>query len=122
MAALICRRRLGREEVLRAPGLVAALLIVCLAVCGAGTARAAPQLFTILDFQFEDGSVLPDVHIAYETQGKLSPARDKPPLLTPGARGGRRVFDWAVGPGKAFDTDKYFVIAVDPIGGGESSS
>ena len=107
---------------MRAPGLVAALLIVCLAVCGAGTARAAPQIFTILDFQFEDGSVLPDVHIAYETQGKLSPARDNAILLIPGALGDRRVFDWAVGPGKAFDTDKYFVIAVDPIGGGESSS
>ena len=62
------------------------------------------------------------MHIAYETQGKLSPARDNAILLIPGALGDRHVFDWAVGPGKAFDTDKYFVIAVDPLGGGESSS
>ena len=107
---------------MRASRLVAAALIACLAVYGAGTARAAPQLFTTLDFQFEDGSVLPDVHIAYETHGTLSPARDNAILLIPGAIGDRQVFDWAVGPGKIFDTDKYFVIAVDPIGGGESSS
>jgi len=113
---------LGRESLLRALRLVAAALIACLMVYGAGTARAAPQLFTTLDFQFEDGSVLPDVHIAYETHGTLSPARDNAILLIPGALGDRHVFDWAIGPGKIFDTDKYFVIAVDPIGGGESSS
>src|SRR5260370_26294035 len=122
MAALICRSRLGRADLVRASGLVAALLIACLAICGAGAARAAPQLFTILDFQFEDGSVLPDVHIAYETQGKLSPARDNAILLVPGALGDRHGFDWAIGPGKTFDTDKYFEIAVDPIGGRESSA
>src|SRR6266436_9929536 len=122
MAALICRRRLGRADLLRASGLVAALLIACLAICGAGAARAAPQLFTILDFQFEDGSVLPDVHIAYETRGTLSPSHDNAILLIPGALGDRHVFDAAIGPGKTFDTDKYFVVTVDPIGGGESSS
>src|SRR5258708_12476152 len=111
MAALICRRRLGRADLLRASGLVAALLVACLAVCGTGTARAAPQLFTILDFQFEDGSVLPDVHIAYETQGKLSPAHDNAILLIPGALGDRHVFAWPVGPATASDTAKHSLTA-----------
>ena len=106
---------------MRVPVFIAAALTACLAVCAPGTSRGA-QLFTTLDFQFEDGSVLPDVHIAYETHGTLSPARDNAILLIPGAIGDRHVFDWAIGSGKIFDTDKYFVIAVDPIGGGESSS
>ena len=50
----------------------AALLLFALALCTAGPARAAPQIFSILDFQFEDGSVLPDLHIAYETRGTLA--------------------------------------------------
>src|SRR5437016_759692 len=85
-------------------------------------AQAEPPVFNILDFQFEDGTVLPDVHVAYRTDGKLSPARDNAILLIPGASVGRRAFDAAIGPGKTFDTDKYFVITADPIGGGESSS
>ena len=82
----------------------------------------AAQRFNALDFQFESGSVMSDLHIAYETQGTLSPARDNAILLIPGAIGDRHAFDPMIGPGKTFDTDKYFVIAVDPLGGGDSSS
>ena len=100
----------------------AALLLFAFALCLAGPARAAPQIFSILDFQFEVGSVLPDLHVAYETRGTLAAGRDNAILLLPGAIGDRHAFDAMVGPGKTFDTDKYFVITVDPIGGGDSSS
>jgi len=95
-----------------------ALLVLLAPVPG----EAAAQRFNALDFQFESGSVLSDLHIAYETHGTLTPARDNAILLIPGAIGDRHVFDPMIGPGKTFDTDKYFVIAVDPLGGGESSS
>jgi homoserine O-acetyltransferase len=85
------------------------------------SARATP-LFNILDYQFEDGSVLPDLHLAYDTHGTLNQARDNAILLIPGALGGRHSFDDMIGPGKLFDTGKYFVITADPLGGGESSS
>ena len=100
----------------------AALLLFAFALCLAGPARAAPQIFSILDFQIEDGSVLPDLHVAYETRGTLAAGRDNAILLLPGAIGDRHAFDAIVGPGTIFDTDKYFVITVDPIGGGDSSS
>jgi len=96
----------------------AALLVLVLSLSNAGAA----QLFNSQDFQFEDGSVLPDLRIAYDTQGTLAPAHDNAILLIPGAIGDRHAFDPMIGPGKTFDTDKYFVITVDPIGGGESSS
>jgi homoserine O-acetyltransferase/O-succinyltransferase len=105
-----------------AAALGAALLLVAWAIGPAWSADGAPQLFSILDFQFEDGSVLPDLHIAYETRGTLAPGHDNAILLLPGAIGDRHAFDTMVGPGKTFDTDKYFVITVDPIGGGDSSS
>ena len=107
---------------MRIPAVIAAVLTVFLVLCGGGPAHSEAHLFTTLDFQFEDGSVLPDVHIGYETHGTLSAAHDNAILLIPGALGDRHLFDAAIGPGKTFDTDKYFVITADPIGGGESSS
>ncbi len=99
-----------------------AALAVLVGLCAIGPPVAAAQLFSLADFPFEDGSVLPDLRIAYDTKGTLSPARDNAILLLPGAIADRHVFDPLIGPGKIFDTDRYFVIAVDPIGGGESAS
>jgi homoserine O-acetyltransferase len=98
------------------------VLLFVMGLCTAAMPAAAAQLFTLIDFAFEDGSVLPDLHIAYETHGTLSPLRDNAILLMPGAVNDRHVFDPLIGPGKMFDTDRYFVIAIDPLGGGESTS
>lgn len=105
---------------MRAFGLtvVAGLMLLLAALHAAGAA----QLYNIQDFQFEDGSVLSDLRIAYDTEGTLAPNHDNAIVLIPGAIGDRQVFDTMIGPGKTFDTDKYFVIIVDPIGGGESAS
>ena len=99
-----------------------ALWVFLSALCAAGAPAAATQFVTLTDFAFEDGSVLPDLRIAYDTQGTLSPARDNAILLMPGAIADRHVFDPLIGPGKLFDTDRFFVITVDPVGGGESTS
>jgi homoserine O-acetyltransferase len=99
-------------------GLLAGALTVCLA---AG-ARAEPQIFNAYDFEFENGSIMPELRIAYETHGKLNPGRDNAILLVHGTSGGRHAFDPMIGPGKTFNTDKNFVITVDAIGGGNSAS
>jgi homoserine O-acetyltransferase/O-succinyltransferase len=97
-------------------------LAVALAACVAAGARAETQSFMIYDFQFENGSVLPELRISYETYGKLNAGRDNAILLTHGTSGDRHAFDPIIGPGKTFDTDKYFVITADAIGGGDSSA
>jgi homoserine O-acetyltransferase len=81
-----------------------------------------PTAYTATDFRFEDGSILPEVRIAYQTYGTLSPARDNAVVLLHDARGDRHSFDALIGPGKLFDTERYFVITPDAIGGGESIS
>src|SRR6516165_7581405 len=98
------------------------LLFCALALCAAVAARAETQTFLAYDFEFEDGSVLPELRVAYETHGDLAPGRDNAILLVHGTSGDRHAFDPIIGQGKTFDTDKYFVITVDAIGGGESSS
>ena len=98
------------------------LTAVGLAVGVAVAARAETQSSLVYDFQFEKGPVLPELRVAYETYGKLNAGRDNAILLLHGTSGDRHAFDPIVGPGKTFDTDKYFVITVDAIGGGKSSS
>ncbi len=99
-----------------------AFLGLILMVCVTTSGHAEPQSFMAYDFQFEDGSVLPELRISYETQGKLNSGRDNAILLVHGTSGDRHAFDPMIGPGKTFDTNKNFVIAVDAIGGGDSSS
>ncbi|HYM71853.1 MAG TPA: alpha/beta fold hydrolase [Stellaceae bacterium] len=97
--------------------------LVLLAAVLAGTpARAESQVFSLYDFPFEDGTILPELRIAYETHGTLSAARDNAIVLLHDTINDHHAFDALTGPGKLFDTDKYFVIAADAIGGGESSS
>jgi homoserine O-acetyltransferase/O-succinyltransferase len=98
------------------------LLAGALTICIAAGARAEPQTFLTYDFEFENGSVLPELRVAYETHGKLNAGRDNAILLVHGASGHRHGFDPLIGPGKTFDTEKNFVITVDAIGGGDSSS
>jgi len=98
------------------------LLGLALVLCTAVSARADTQIFNAYDFEFENGPVMPELRIAYETHGNLDPGRDNAILLVHGATGDRHSFDPRIGPGKTFDTNKYFVITVDAIGGGESAS
>jgi len=101
---------------------VKVFLGVAIVICLTAAARAEPQIFNVYDFEFEDGSVMPELRVAYETHGTLSAGRDNAILLVHGTSGNRHAFDAVIGPGKTFDTDKNFVITVDAIGGGDSSS
>lgn len=114
-------RRRRVVSALRRQGL--GLFLLAVALAGSGfPARADSQIFSLFDFPFEDGTVMPELRIAYETHGTLSPARDNAIVLLHGVLGDKHEFDAAIGPGALFDTDRYFVIAIDAIGGGESTS
>ncbi len=73
-------------------------------------------------FAFENGGEIPDMKVGYVTWGKLNNAKSNAILLVPGTSASRHAYDAHIGPGKTYDTDKYFVIGADPIGGGTSSS
>ena len=72
--------------------------------------------------------------LAYETYGELSPERDNAILLLHALSGDAHAAGWhagaakpgwwdaMVGPGRPFDTDRYFVICSNVIGGCQGST
>jgi homoserine O-acetyltransferase/O-succinyltransferase len=87
------------------------------------------QSFALDDpFQLEMGGVLPEVTVAYETYGRLNGARDNAVLICHALSGDSHVarhdeddapgwWDIVVGSGKPVDTDRYFVICPNVLGG-----
>jgi homoserine O-acetyltransferase len=79
-------------------------------------------------FPLECGQELPSVTVAYETYGTLSPKRDNAVLICHAISGDSHVarhdlqddpgwWDIAIGPGTPIDTDRYFVICPNILGG-----
>ncbi|MGQ9543611.1 MAG: homoserine O-acetyltransferase MetX [Candidatus Bathyarchaeia archaeon] len=83
----------------------------------------------------ESGKKLGPITLAYETYGKLNKNKDNAILIFHALSGDAHVagkhhkddpkpgwWDNMVGPGKAFDTDRYFVICINVIGGCKGST
>jgi homoserine O-acetyltransferase/O-succinyltransferase len=68
----------------------------------------------------DSGVRLPSITIAYQTYGKLSSSKDNVILICHPLTGDAKAMDWwpnIVGPGLAIDTDKYFVVCSNVLGG-----
>lgn len=89
--------------------------------------------FTTSNFILECGGTLPELQLAYETYGDLASDGRNAFLLTHGytssqhaagrdARGEPGWWDGLVGPGRAIDTRKYFVVASNMLGSSYGST
>jgi homoserine O-acetyltransferase len=79
--------------------------------------------------ELESGSRLPSLRIAYETYGTLNRDRSNAILICHALSGDAHAagisdedglkgwWDIVIGPGKAFDTDRYFVVCSNVLGG-----
>jgi homoserine O-acetyltransferase/O-succinyltransferase len=68
----------------------------------------------------EVGVQIPSVEVAYETWGTLNEAKDNAILVCHALSGDSHAIGWwdrIVGPGKAIDTDRFFVICSNVLGG-----
>lgn len=98
------------------------------------------RFFTLRDFRLTNGAVMPEARIAYETYGHLAPS-DGPNggrnavLITHGYTSGHHAagrnpangnqpgsWDGLIGPGKAIDTDRLFVVASNMLGSSYGST
>jgi homoserine O-acetyltransferase len=80
------------------------------------------QTYALGDFTLTNGAVLPNAQLAYAAHGELDAARGNA-IVVPSAYGGTHAdSDWLIGPGKALDTDRWFVVATNLFGNGLSTS
>jgi homoserine O-acetyltransferase len=95
----------------------------------------ADRFFTLHDFRLSDGTVMPKATIAYETYGRLAPDGRNAVLITHGFTGshhaagrnstnGNQPGSWngLIGPGKAIDTNRLFVISSNMLGSSYGST
>jgi homoserine O-acetyltransferase len=74
------------------------------------------------DFHLQDGQTIKDFRIGYRTFGALNAAKSNAVMIPTWFTGTSKELEGAVGPGRLIDPSKYFVILVDAIGDGVTSS
>ncbi len=97
------------------------------------TAAPGPMLtekksFTLPSYTTVGGRMIKDVRVGYETYGKLNAESDTAVLIAHHFAGDSHAagryqpgdelagyWDAIIGPGKAIDTDRYFVVAADAL-------
>src|SRR5215469_8569703 len=93
------------------------------------------QRFVISKFRLQNGAVMPDAEIAYETYGRLAADGRNAVLITHGYTSSHHAagrnpangnlpgwWDGLIGPGKAIDTDKLFVVSSNMLGSSSGST
>ena len=97
--------------------------------------KVQKHIFTTGDFKLLSGTVMPEVTIAYETYSTLAPDGRNAVLLTHGYTSSQHMagrygekdgaegsWDGLVGPGKAIDTDRLFVVSSNMLGSSYGST
>ena len=117
----------GRRPLLAALP-AAAVLTASAAHAQGDPLKAQKATFTVKNFKLASGTVMPEITIAYETYGALGPDGRNAVLLThgytsgqhmagrSGANGAEGSWDGLVGPGKAIDTDRLYVVSSNMLG------
>lgn len=81
------------------------------------------ELFELGDFELEEGYTLRDAKLAYATFGELNEAKDNAILVTTWYSGTHQTMrDVYIGPEHALNPEKYFIVVINQIGNGLSSS
>jgi homoserine O-acetyltransferase len=102
--------------------LAAAALLASLQAVAHTPQQPPHQLYDEGDLRLESGEVIRDFSISYVTHGTLNAAKSNAILMVTAISGNHHRLDFMIGPGKALDTDKYFIICTDAIANGLTTS
>jgi len=99
------------------------------------SAVPAQAVFETRDFALQNGEILPELVLAYETYGTLAPDKRNVILITHGITSSHHAagrysesdaqpgwWDRIIGPGKTIDTNRYFVISSNALGSSYGST
>jgi homoserine O-acetyltransferase len=106
---------------------VVSLLIVSQAVIAQEAKKGKAETperheFVISNFRTESGVTLPKARVVYGTSGHLNAAKDNVVLLPSHYMATFEGYTWLIGPDRALDTSKLFLVATELFGNGRSSS
>lgn len=99
-----------------------------------GVGIVSPKFYTFQSLRLESGEILAPVTLAYETYGKLNAQKTNAILITHALSGDAHAagfhegakrpgwWDNMIGPGKAFDTNHYFILCSSVIGSCQGST
>ena len=80
------------------------------------------QFASLGDFKLGSGQVIRDCRVGYRTFGRLNEQRSNAVIFPTWAGGTTEQLQSNIGTGRLIDSNKYFVIAIDALGNGVSSS
>ncbi len=81
------------------------------------------ELIGIGDIKLEDGGVIAGCKLAVATHGRLNAAKDNAILVPTWYSGTSKIMEQVyIGKGRALDPEKYFIVVVNQIGSGLSTS
>src|SRR5689334_10352317 len=98
------------------------VLLCLLAVFALRASAQEQQIASIGDLKLQNGQTIRDCKIGYRTFGQLNAAKSNAVLFPTWFTGTTKDLVDLIGPGKLVDSTKYFVIAVDALGDGVSTS
>jgi homoserine O-acetyltransferase len=102
--------------------LAGALLLATIFNVSAQSKTDRQQMAAIGDFKLENGSVINDCQIGYRTFGQLNAAKTNGILFPSWYGGTSKMIEQMVKPWRDVDTTKYFLIVVDALGDGVTTS
>lgn len=109
------------RSVLVAVGVIAALLAPAPARAHQD-ADPPHQRYEMGDLKLESGEVIRNFSISFVTHGKLNADGSNAILVVTNFGDNHHQLAYLIGPGRALDTDKYFVVSADAIGNGLTTS
>lgn len=80
------------------------------------------EIYSLGDVVLQSGQKLPQAFLAYKTYGTLNSTKSNVIVYPTWFAGQHTDNEWLIGPGKALDPDKYFIIVPNMLGNGLSSS
>lgn len=108
--------------------MIRAFSVIVMALLWSGTAAAhgpkdpPHQTHCTGDLKLESGEAIRDFCISYVTHGTLNASRSNAVLMVTAIAGNHHRIDYLIGPGRALDPARYFIIATDAIGNGLTTS
>ncbi len=80
------------------------------------------DIYSLGDVKLQSGAILPDARLAYKTYGNLNRDKSNVVLLPTFYTGSHLRNEGFFGPGRAIDPQRHFIVSINLIGNGFSSS